>query len=233
MKKSNDTLLFAADVSPLEDKKIFDFFYSLVPASRQEKTDRMKRSRDKLLTLGAGALLYYAAAARGVDLGSAEICYNANGKPYLKDYPDFHFSLSHSGSKVLCAVSDDRVGCDAEKAGRGNIKIARRYFTAQEQKFISEADDKDLAFCRLWTLKESYLKATGTGLTVALDSFSILISENGISVNADDNRFFFSEFGTDDGYRYACCNGENASPPSQVTEIDFYSLFNKLTAEAE
>ena len=61
----------------------------------------------------------------------------------------------------------------------------------------------------------------------------VLISESGISVDADDNRYFFSEFGTGDGYRYACCTGENASPPDRVTEIDFYSLFNKLTAEAE
>ena len=36
------------------------------------------------------------------------------GKPYFPQYPHLHINWSHSGSLVLCALSDSPVGVDVE-----------------------------------------------------------------------------------------------------------------------
>ena len=38
------------------------------------------------------------------------------GKPYLRDFPELHFNVSHSGEKLLIAISfEQAVGIDIEK----------------------------------------------------------------------------------------------------------------------
>lgn len=38
-----------------------------------------------------------------------------HGKPYLSDYPNVHFKLSHSGHFVACAICGRTVGLDIQK----------------------------------------------------------------------------------------------------------------------
>lgn len=38
------------------------------------------------------------------------ISYGCYGKPYLRDYPNAQFNISHSGQFVACAVSDRPIG---------------------------------------------------------------------------------------------------------------------------
>lgn len=79
-------------------------------------------------------------------------------------------------------------------------KVAKRYFTEREQKYIFDSQDKDIAFYYIWTRKEAYLKKTGDGLSKKLISFEVLgdavegifknytVGEYMISVSADDIR---------------------------------------------
>lgn len=105
--------------------------------------------------------------------------YEANGKPYaLIDgtRSALHFNLSHSGARVACAVADCAVGVDIEarEVKVDAVAIARRFFTTAESRWItSDAESAALRFAALWTLKEAYLKATGSGLTIPLDSVTI------------------------------------------------------------
>ena len=83
-----------------------------------------------------------------------------------------YYSLSHSGTKAVCAISDVRIGCDVEimkeeKASiEREIKVAERFFTENECAAIRKDYEK---FYRFWTLKESILKVTGYGLSMPLD----------------------------------------------------------------
>ena len=98
----------------------------------------------------------------------AEIVTNENGKPELADVP-LCFSLSHSGEYCACAVYDRAIGVDIQKRAAADMRILERRFTPQEREFVLNSADMDAAFTRVWTMKESYVKACGTG--ISLNSF--------------------------------------------------------------
>ena len=62
-------------------------------------------------------------------------------------------------------------------------------------------------FFRLWTLKESFVKALGKGILMPFDSFCIDFSGGEISVrqNATSQQYFFKEYALCDGFKYAVC----------------------------
>lgn len=64
------------------------------------------------------------------------------GKPYLADYPEIYFSISHTRNIWICAVDKSPVGIDCEKKERrltDPIKMAERYFTGEETDYINNA----------------------------------------------------------------------------------------------
>lgn len=139
----------------------------------------------------------------------AELAKTVLGKPYLKGYPSVQFNLSHSGGYGVCAVSDAAVGVDVELIRPLKQDIARRFFTSTEQGYLASRPTEE--FFHLWTRKESFTKALGKGLTLPLDSFSVLDD----ILYRDNIAWFFHAYPIDDGYLTVCC---------QHTEAEFYSL---------
>ena len=72
-------------------------------------------------------------------------------------------------------MSRNNIGCDIEKIKKLSSNIAERFFCEGEKAYLNKFSDSDCEneFFRLWTIKESYIKMTGTGLRVGLDSFEI------------------------------------------------------------
>lgn len=103
----------------------------------------------------------------------AAIQLELSGRPHFADrHADF--SISHSRSMVAVShVSTSRktcafhTGCDIQLiySNRFHKTIASRFFGAQEQRYIAAAADcteQDTRFCKVWTLKECFLKARGS-----------------------------------------------------------------------
>ncbi|UHQ56779.1 4'-phosphopantetheinyl transferase family protein [Microbulbifer sp. YPW16] len=93
-----------------------------------------------------------------------------SGKPILADEPSLQFSLSHSGDWIALAVSEQGpVGIDIEqpRPRRNVMRIAHRYFHPDECALLEAppAADTERQFYRLWTLKEAFFKARGTGIS--------------------------------------------------------------------
>jgi 4'-phosphopantetheinyl transferase len=105
---------------------------------------------------------------------------NEHGKPALA--PEFealalHFNLSHTQGLVAMAVSHaPALGVDVEnvRARTTALQIADRYFTSREADALAglPANQQIARFYALWTLKESWLKAIGQGLSAGLDNVS-------------------------------------------------------------
>lgn len=96
----------------------------------------------------------------------------AKGKPYLEGY-GIEFSLSHSDRWALLAVSNKTLGADIEvpQKTRDLLGIAQSFFHPLEYAQLKELDETDQQdyFFQLWTLKEAFLKAIGTGISAGLD----------------------------------------------------------------
>lgn len=107
-----------------------------------------------------------------------EFAYGAHGKPWLPADPGLGFNLTHSARLALVAVARGlEIGVDLEHTARRRpfLRLARRYFDAAEHAWLESRPEETRAadFYRIWTLKEAYLKAVGTGLSVPPASFRV------------------------------------------------------------
>lgn len=162
------TKIFIADVSCID----IEAFLSKVSPARREKTLRLSKDDDKRRSLGAEMLLIKAA-------GRDDYVLSKNEKPYFPDNEVF-FSLAHCGDYAVCAVSDVPVGVDIELPRVGGARLAKRFFQPDEAALVYAADDPDREFCRLWTLKESYIKYADLRLG-DVRSFSVVSGAEGCS----------------------------------------------------
>lgn len=158
------TEVYIARVDALRNDALFAARYAELPDERKAKVDALRHAADKRLSLGAWLLL--AAALQKCGVTAPRLLCGENGKPYLVDHPELHFSLSHSGEAVMCAVSDSAVGCDVEKIGERKTTLAARFFHPAEQAMLAAApaDTQRTLFYRIWTAKESFAKCTGQGI---------------------------------------------------------------------
>ncbi|MBQ8928265.1 MAG: 4'-phosphopantetheinyl transferase superfamily protein [Oscillospiraceae bacterium] len=110
------------------------------------------------------------------------VAYARSGKPYLPQLPDVQCSLSHC--KGLAAVLLSRFVCGVDAEGERPLRagVVRRAFAPEEARALACAPDPDALFVRLWTLKEAYTKATGTG--IACDMKALCFSLDGDTVQS-------------------------------------------------
>ncbi len=97
----------------------------------------------------------------GCDPSEIKILRTALGKPYAEGVC---FSVSHSGSLVVCVAGMSPVGVDAEKIRPFDAALAERFFTAAEQEKLAAAEERTLCFWQIWTGKEAIVKLTGEGI---------------------------------------------------------------------
>jgi len=120
---------------------------------------------------------------------------NNHGKPALiHDHP-VYFNLSHSHDLAVLAISNHaEIGVDVEhlKSKPQWKKIAKRFFTKTEVSFLLDKpkEEQERFFFQVWTRKEAYIKAIGTGLSTSLSSFDVTASKTIKPLNStksDDN----------------------------------------------
>lgn len=137
-----------------------------LPEWRKEQTMRFKHQRGRIECAFSYLLLCDALRERGI-LEPPTFIYGKegqDGKPSLAEHPNLFFNLSHCKHAVACALADHPVGIDIEAMGRYSERLAKYTMNEEECAEIEEAEDKDVAFTRLWTMKEATMKLTGEGI---------------------------------------------------------------------
>lgn len=211
MAKSDFTpVIYVVQTDCLNDEDLFLKAYSLLPKERREKIDRLKYKKDKFLSLGVGILLKYALCQFDKN-SDTDILYGENGKPYLRGN-EFFFNASHSKNVAVCCIAPFEIGCDIEYKKNINQNIANRFFSNEEYNDIISSPDSTDKFYRYWTLKESFIKATGLGMRLPLNHFGISLKEN-VTVNqqVNGNKYFFKEFFELSGFACAVCGTQNCA----------------------
>ena len=176
--------VFWCSTSALEDTERYQRLLQQLPEERRSRTERLRRSSDRRSSL-AGWLMFEAAMrAFGVPRECWQFRYGPLGKPYLC-VGDVQFSISHSGPVALCAAAEQELGADVQQPAHWNERLVSRVCTAQEEAWLWAQSQPELAFFRLWTRKESLVKACGLGIGCDLKTLCCLPhSENSTTAEA-------------------------------------------------
>lgn len=157
-----------------------------IPASKRERLPKFRQWQDAQRTLlGYSLLNYLLAKVTGERREKIELTFDYYGKPHLAGTntatnSGLSFNLSHSGDFIVCVVSPTIVGVDIEKIQSIDLAIADHFFSpteARDLRTLPAEHQIDYFFC-LWSLKESYIKAEGLGVSIPLSSFSFKVTSD-------------------------------------------------------
>lgn len=156
------------------DMVTFQYLMQFVPEEKKERIlrQRVRQNADNML-VGAVLAKYMLLKFFGIPFSAQHISYGSYGKPYLRDYPNAQFNISHSGQFVACAVCDRPIGVDIQEIVPYRRNVAKRVFSPEELFQIESSSDRPAEFTRLWTQKEAYLKMLGIGLSDSVDKIEL------------------------------------------------------------
>ena len=214
----------------LDDASVRARFEALLSPDERERRDRMKFERGRREQLLTRGMLRELLSLYSTETAPAawRFVHGESGRPSLAppfDATGLHFNVAHSDGLVAVAVGRmPHLGVDVESESRKvNLSVAERYFSAGEVASLQALppQHQPRLFLRLWTLKEAYLKATGTGVAGGLGSMSFRLLQDGvIDFQRDDDphakRWLFREFNPP-GYVLAlACLDTAAQLPAQA-----------------
>ena len=127
------------------------------------------------------------------------------GKPFFPALPHIQFSISHSKSIILCAVSAKPVGVDIEDIRPRRESLPQYALTEGEFSRYQSLGGDWPAFYTLWTRKEAWCKYTGQGLGHSWD------------LTPQEKELFYGEY-AGDGWRAAVCGEE--IPPTDIIWLE-------------
>lgn len=164
-----------------------------------------------------------------------ELFKSEKGKPFLKGNANLHFNISHSGNWVIIGLDKNEIGVDVENVRKMNYRIAQRFYSQEEYAALNalEGEAKQKFFFKLWTIKESYLKFLGKGLTKSLGSFTVFEQDGNFRIkheNSLDENIFFKIYHADPEHLLAVCSNENLFP-KEITTLHIQELLKGLIYE--
>jgi 4'-phosphopantetheinyl transferase len=217
--------------SDLDDPAFFKLM-SLLPQERVDRIRKFHFRRNALQSL-CGELISRIKLAEylGIDMSQVDIQRDEYGKPHCVNSQNLFFNVAHSGNLVAAAFDNKVVGVDIENMRNTDMAIADRFFSKNEAAALRakpEGEQRDFFF-KLWTLKESFIKAEGKGLSIPLDSFEFEIDKPGnvlfVKLTNERHRIYtFRHYETEPGYNCALCS-ESGNFPKEIIRLgfDFFS----------
>ncbi|MGN0151874.1 MAG: 4'-phosphopantetheinyl transferase family protein [Wujia sp.] len=162
----------------------YDRLIEMLYPERRTAVRRLRNRSAALVSLAAGLLLQDVAQKElGIRPEDLVVAREEYGKPYIEGHMDFCYNISHSGDYVVLAYGEMPVGVDIEQIREHDLDVAKRCFTAEENEYILhgyregrgrlESATEYERFFQIWTMKESYLKLIGKGISIPLNSFEV------------------------------------------------------------
>lgn len=218
---------YIADVRCLDNETLFREMQNRLSPYRQQKIAILRHQMDKNRSLAAGLLLDHALESFGLQERSVEYEIGEWGKPALKYHPEICFSLSHSGDYAICTIGDKPMGNDIEHVRNGRLQVADRFFAKEELLWLYEAkegEEQRERMFRLWTMKESFVKAIGRGMSLPLQDFAIYVDgESGrarVRHSVDAKYYHMREYREIEGYCTAVCVQESADIAHSMIPVE-------------
>ncbi len=135
--------------------------------------------------VGRATLRLLLASATGIDPADIRLARGVRGRPELAGRRRLDFNVSHTDGVALIALGHAlpvaaRIGVDIERQDRvvNADGLARKFLSERERTMLSPltANERRLAFLRLWTCKEAMSKATGDALSAPFREIDVDIA---------------------------------------------------------
>jgi 4'-phosphopantetheinyl transferase len=156
------------------------FWRASLSPDELERANRYRFEHDRQRFIARrGILRQLTGQYLNIPAAQIKFAYSETGKPSIKGQ-SLKFNLSHSGEYGYYAIAHNReLGVDIEKIRNINdlTLIAKRFFSGVENAALLHlSDDKKVpAFYHVWTQKEAFVKALGTGLSFPLANFDVSV----------------------------------------------------------
>lgn len=192
---------YIGNIYEYDNEELFSEAYDTLPEFRKLRISGIFSREGTLQSLRAGLLLKRGLLDAGIDDTRVWTLATRFGRPIGRAGDDFdipegaksgfspgdevYFSLSHSGEYALCAISGSAVGCDIEKISDRDRRTARRVLSEKEYEYYRSLESADGSpneylraaqqqfFFKVWTIKESVMKAEGKGFALGLPGIVI------------------------------------------------------------
>lgn len=210
--------VYAVKMPKSIDVTTFNNLVDMVSVEKKKKIASYINKEDAYRTL-LGDVMIRSVICKRYKISNQKIRYSYNiyGKPDWIEDKDFYFNISHSGNWIVCIVGNVPVGTDIEQIRPIQLELISQLFSMEE---VMDLNSKTIIerinyFYDLWTLKESYVKAIGTGLSTSLNSFTISKRGEGNIIFNQDNvnsTYFFKQYNIDSDYKLSICATSNQFP---------------------
>lgn len=198
--------------------------WAMLSSAEREAAGRLRRTEDRARAVVARVTVReICAQLLDIPAESVPLAPDALGKPQLagRHRGALQVNVSHAGTAVLVAASRDRaVGVDIEPLAVDAERVAMTMFAAAEREALLTADPATRAriATSLWTRKEAYLKAVGSGLRRPLDSFAVTDGVEWLDVVEG---YAIGGLEVPDGYvASVCASGRGSLPTTTLAVAD-------------
>ncbi|PTL76931.1 4'-phosphopantetheinyl transferase superfamily protein [Vitiosangium sp. GDMCC 1.1324] len=178
--RPDEVHLWVVEPERILEPRLLTAYLAMLSAEEQDRHSRFRFEKHRQQFLVSHALVRVTLSRYApVQPQDWRFSTNAYGRPEIAggELPRVRFNLSHTDGMAVCAVAlDTDVGADVEHAGRPGqtVELAESFFAASEVVALRSlpAERQRERFFDYWTLKESYIKARGAGLSLPLDQFA-------------------------------------------------------------
>lgn len=219
---SGQVHLWLAYLDEITDARLLAEYRLLLSEEEQRRQFRFHFERDRHRYLVTRAM-QRTVLSRYADIAPSTWRFTVNdyGRPSIAaehvGARGIEFNLSHTDGLVVMGVTRERaIGVDVEnvRTRKADIEIADRYFAPDEVLALHMLPDEKQKqrFFEYWTLKESYIKARGMGLSIPLERFAFHLEDpEQIHLTIDPGlhdyaeRWWFWQFRVDHDHLTALC----------------------------
>lgn len=203
--------------------KYWNHYIKVLPSVISERSMEYVRWQDQHAYVLGKLLLAEGLSKVGLNKDKLnELQYNQFGKPFLNDNIDFN--ITHSGEYVFCAIGKNiSLGIDTEPIREIEFTHFRDTMNKTQWSYIKNSKRPWEAFFRLWTIKESVIKAEQKGLSISL--LDIHVKENLVCYNG--RKWFIKELDLNNNI-CVCLATNIQNPKLNLIEIEFTSAINEI-----
>ncbi|MEJ7177493.1 4'-phosphopantetheinyl transferase family protein [Staphylococcus caprae] len=208
---------------------LIDHSKKFLSEARINKIQNMHYEIDKKRSILSYMLLLFGLINDySISIDDIEIDVDYFGKPFLVNN-DLFFNYSHSGDYIVCAISNKKVGIDIEKY-RKMREIPVNLMHKKEKYKYTFINNKEKYFFDIWSLKESYLKYLGIGLSKGINFFYFEFNADfKINVVRNDGKNFYGKIQyvyIDPKYVSSICYDEKKI--NSIKQVEVKNIYRRL-----